>query len=281
MKYIIQPYDDCLQYVLDNGERKCNRTGVETLSVFGYMLRVNISEHFPMVTKRKMFPKSIFAELLWMLSGSTNINDLEKLGSKIWTPWRDKEFESKNGYSDGELGPIYGFQLRNFGGDYKSNNGFDQVAYVVDQLKNNKESRRILISLWNPADMTSGKARLPCCHHLFQLNISNDGKLSGLLGQRSCDLFIGSPANIQFYSAFLYMLAQQCDLVPHELIYSMGDAHIYHNHIDYVKEYLDREAIESPKLELSKAKDVFSYKLSDFELKDYKYGARMRPSIAV
>lgn len=275
--YIMQPYDDALQYVLDHGERKSNRTGVNTLSVFGYQMRFNISDRFPILTKRKMYYKSIFAELLWMLSGSTNVNDLEAMGSKIWTAWRDKEFEKRNGYVDGEFGPIYGFQMRHFGGNYPmkdllDHNGFDQIQYLVDELRNNPTSRRMVMNLWNPNDMcqvnVGNEVRLPCCHYSFILNVSN-GKLNGMLVQRSADLPCGSPANIQFYSALIYMLAQQSNLSPGELVYSIADAHIYIDQIPMVKEYLSRPKVDSPKLELANTDSIFNYKLENFNITDY------------
>jgi thymidylate synthase len=269
----MKSYDDALQFILDNGVQQVNRTGIDTLSVFGHQIRINISERFPILTKRKMFPQAIFKELLWMLSGSTNVNDLEAMGSKIWTPWRDKAFERKHGYDDGELGPIYGWQMRRFGANYANRNsghrsGFDQISWIVKELVSNPTSRRIIMSYWNPNDVNSDRVKLPPCHLYFQLNIQGN-LLSGMLVQRSCDVPIGSPANIQFYAALIYMFAQQCGLVPHELVYSMADAHIYVNQIDSVKEYLSREAVDSPTLELNKAKDILSYKPDDFVIVGY------------
>jgi len=285
----MQPYDDALQYVLDNGERKTNRTGVDTLSVFGYQMRFNIAERFPILTKRKMFYKSIFAELLWMLSGSTNVNDLETMGSKIWTAWRDKDFEARNGYADGELGPIYGFQMRHFGGNYPmrnllDHNGFDQITYLVNELKNNPSSRRMVMSLWNPNDMckveVGNEARLPCCHYSFILNVTND-KLNGMLVQRSGDLPVGSPANIQFYSTLIYMFAQQANLIPGELVYSIADMHIYVDQIPMVKEYLSRANKDSPKLNLNKVDSIFNYNVTDFIVEDYFPGEQIKFPVAV
>jgi thymidylate synthase len=282
MTYILHEYDKSLEYILRNGVRKTNRTSVDTLSVFGMQTRYNISTNFPILTKRKMFYKSIFAELLWVLSGSTNVNDLEALGSKIWTSWRDKEFEEKHGYSDGELGPIYGWNLRHFGEDYNNRNnspgGFDQLKYVVDELKNNPESRRILFTYWNPNNL--GKAVLPPCHHTFQLNVEGD-KLSGLLFQRSCDVPIGCCANFQYYSALIYMLAQQVGLKPYELIHSVSDAHIYVNQIEAVEEYLSRQPIDSPRLILNKAQDIYSYKMEDFVVEDYNPLAAIKIPVVV
>jgi len=282
MTYILQEYDNSLEYILRNGERKTNRTSIDTLSVFGIQNRYKIDTYFPILTKRKMFYKSIFAELLWILSGSTNVNDLEALGSKIWSPWRNKEFELKNNYSDGELGPIYGWNLRHFGEDYNNRNnspgGFDQLKYIVNELKNNKDSRRILFTYWNPNNLD--KAVLPPCHHTFQLNVSGD-KLSGMLYQRSADYIIGSCANIQFYSALIYILAQQVGLKPYELIYSTGDTHIYVNQIEAIEEYLSRPSVDSPKLVVNKAQDIFSYKIDDFKIEDYNPLEAIKIPVAV
>jgi thymidylate synthase len=276
MNYILQPYDDALAYVLENGEVRENRTGVNTLSVFGYQMRFNISERFPILTKRKMFPKAIFAELLWILSGSTNVRDLEALGCKVWTPWVDKDFEDRNNYFDGELGPIYGFNLRHFGAPYNDRYesvseeyGFDQLDYVVNELKNNKTSRRIMFSYWDPSVVTTDEVRLPPCHLLFQLNVDGKDRLSGILYQRSADLPVGSPFNIASYSALIYMLAAECGYIPFEFIYTIADSHIYENQIDAVNKYLLRTEVDSPILKLNKVKDISSYTLDDFELIDY------------
>lgn len=277
MNYILHPYDLALLDVIENGEERKNRTGENTLSVFGYQIKIDISERFPILTKRKMFYKSIFAELLWILAGETNIVDLENKGSKIWAAWRSEDFEKENGYEFGDLGPIYGWQLRHFGAEYKKNKedrkegeGFDQLEYIINELKNNKDSRRILFSYWNPPDVLSKRCRLPPCHDLFQLNVDNKNRLSGLLYQRSADLPIGSPANIQFYSALIYMLAQQCGFTQYQFVYSIGDAHVYKNQIPSISEYLSRDVIDSPKLELNKAKDIYSYSVNDFKIIDYK-----------
>lgn len=286
--YILQPYDDALAFVLKNGEVRKNRTGVDTISVFGYQMRFDISERFPILTKRKMFSKSVFAELLWILSGSTNVNDLEGMGSKIWSAWRDKDFEKNNNYDDGEFGPIYGYQLRHQGFQYEERNesisdeyGFDQLKYIVNELKNNKTSRRILISYWDASVVNTSAVRLPPCHILFNLNVDNKDRLSGLLYQRSADLPIGSPFNIASYAGLLYMLAQQCGYIPHELIYSLGNCHIYENQISAVEEYLSRDPTDSPKLILNKAKDIESYKLDDFVIEGYSPLSAIKVPVSV
>jgi thymidylate synthase len=286
--YLMGPYDSALSDILKNGEVRENRTGVNTRALFGYQMRFDISERFPMLTKRKMFPKSVFAELLWILSGSTNVNDLEGMGSKIWSAWRSKEFEEKNGYEDGEFGPIYGWCLRHFGAEYSERYesvsdeyGFDQLLYVVNELKNNKTSRRILFSYWDPRVANSDSVRLPPCHVLFNLSVDSKDRLSGMLYQRSADLPIGSPFNIGFYSALLYMLSAECNLKPFEFVYSIADCHIYENQIPAIEEYLSRDPIDSPRLILNKAKDIESYKLEDFVIEGYNPADVIKIPVAV
>lgn len=289
--YILRDYDNNLTRILEDGVKRTNRTGIETLSMFGVTSRYRIDKCFPIPTRRKAFPKSIFAELLWMLSGSTDINELNKMGSKIWDFWRSKEFEEKNNYEDGALGPTYGHSFRNFGGDYPikgrmythdpSLTGFDQVLYLINELKKNKYSRRALINLWDPRVMTTDKVRLPTCHFVFQVLVDDKDRLTGILTQRSGDWLPGVSANVYFYSAFLYMIAQQLGFTPYELVHNVADAHVYVDQIPAAKEYLTRPERPSPTLELQKAKDIFSYSLSDFVLKDYEPGDAIKVPVAV
>lgn len=279
--YILQDYDKTLEKILTDGIRKSTRTGIDTLSLFGVQCRYRIDEFFPLPTKRKIFYKSIFAELLWMLSGSTNINDLNKLGSKIWDFWRDPEFENRNKYEDGDLGPIYGHSFRNFGGEYKKNNGFDQVSYLMNELKTNKYSRRALINLWNPEVMATDKVKLPCCHYSFQILVDEQDRMTGILTQRSGDFPVGIPANIYFYSAFLYMIGQQLGYKPYELVHNIADAHIYENQIDAVKEYLRRKERPAPKLKLQKANSIFDYRVENFIIEEYEPNAVIKIPIAI
>jgi thymidylate synthase len=285
--YVLEDYDKALEKILKEGVWKENRTGVRTKAIFGIQSRYRIDEYFPLCTRRKVWPKAIWAELLWIISGSTNNKDLQALGSNIWTPWVDSAFEKTHGFVEGALGPVYGFNLRHFGGEYGNGDkefylgtdcceqrykakygdgGFDQLAYVVDLLKSNPNDRRILFSLWNPQVLN--KQRLPCCHYTMQFFVY-DGYLSGMLTQRSCDWPIGILGNIQEYSALIYMLAQQCGLKPYELIHNTGDSHIYESQIPQVEEYLARPKPNSPKLILHQASDIYSYKLEDFEIVDY------------
>lgn len=284
--YILQAYDDALKTILEHGVRKSNRTGIDTLGVFGLQSRYPITEYFPLLTKRKIWPRSIFAELLWFISGSTNNKDLQNMNSNIWTPWVSEEFEKKNNFSPGSFGPVYGFQLRHFGGNYNNGvqdknygkDGFDQLENMVNLLKNDPDNRRNLFSLWNPKDIST--SRLPPCHYTFQVYV-HENKLSGILTQRSCDFPVGVPANIQFYSALIYMLAQQTGLEPHEFIHNTNDSHIYVNQIQAVEEYLGRLPVESPKLNLRKAKDIYSYDLSDFVIEDYNPLASIKIEVAI
>jgi thymidylate synthase len=303
MTYILQPYDDALREILDHGERVKNRTGVDTLAICGMQKRYRIDTHFPLLTKRKVWPKSVFAELVWMLSGSTCVKDLQALGCNFWNPWVDEKFEKKHGYGEGCLGPVYGFQLRHFGGYYGNglggqsavwwfsylvpsswkydshknlNNfmgsnlygmgGFDQIDYMIRELRLNPTSRRILFSMWNPRELS--KQKLPPCHILFKLTVRGN-KLSGHLFQRSADFAAGIPANISFYSALIYMFAQQTGYKAHELVHTTDDSHIYVNQINAVETYLGRSKRDSPVLELKKAKDIYSYMPDDFVVKDY------------
>lgn len=284
--YTLKDYDKTLENICSNGILKKNRTGIDTYSLFGVQNRYRIDTHFPIPTKRKYAYKSIFSELLWMLSGSTNVNDLEARNSKIWSAWKDKDFEIKNSYNDGDLGPIYGWNFRHFGGDYSKRNediknGFDQVQFVIDELKTNKFSRRILINLWNPVDMLSTRVRLPCCHYSFQLLVDNNDNLTGILNQRSGDYLPGVSANIFFYSAFLYMIAQQTNLKPYELVHNIADAHVYIDQLEAAKTYMDRKEVDSPKLILNKKDSIFNYELSDFEIINYNPSEKILIPVAV
>lgn len=281
--YILQDYDKTLDKILTDGVLKPNRTGINTLSIFGTQCRYRIDEYFPIPTKRKAFYKSIFAELLWMLTGSTNVNHLEAMGSKIWSAWKDEVFEKRNGYENGELGPIYGWSFRHFGKDYKKldNDGFDQVSYIINELKRDKFSRRALINLWDAKVMTTDKVKLPCCHYAFQVLVDNKDRLTGVLTQRSGDWLPGVSANIFFYSAFLYMIGQQTGYTPYELVHNVADSHIYLNQLDAAKEYLTRSERDAPKLVLNKAKDIFSYQLNDFKIVNYNPGEVIKVPVQV
>ena len=302
---LMKPYDLVLQQILENGvERTNKRTGIKTLSIFGMCNRYRLdTEYFPILTRRKVWPKSVFAELIWFLSGSTSNKDLKELGCNFWTPWVDKDFEAKNGFSEECFGPVYGFQLRHFGGYYGNgiggegfspqtemdiegtpksaygNGGFDQLAWVVNRIKEDTSCRRTLWTLWNPQDVS--KMRLPPCHMLSQILVDDERRLTMIMYQRSCDFPVGVPANIQFYSALAVMIAQQTDCTPHEFVHMTADSHIYADQIEAVKEYLELPETESPKLKINKASDIFSYRPEDFEITDFNCGPRLEIPVAV
>jgi thymidylate synthase len=288
--YILQDYDKTLEKIITEGVRLPNRTGTDCLAIHGMTCRYRIDERFPIPTKRKAFYKSIFAELLWMLSGSTNANELNALGSKIWDFWKDPEFEKKNGYRDGDLGPIYGHSFRHYGAPYwlKANYGdpgidmgFDQISYLINELKINKFSRRALINLWDPRVMTTNEVKLPTCHYAFQILVDNENRMTGILTQRSGDWLPGVSANIFFYSAFMYMIGQQTGYIPYELVHNVGSAHVYVNQIDAAKEYLARPEIDSPKLNLKMANNIFEYGLDNFVVENYNHGDPIKVPIAI
>ena len=274
----MRQYLDLVKHVLDNGELKEDRTGTGTKSVFGYQMRFNLDDGFPMVTTKKLHLKSIIYELLWFLKGDTNIKYLQENGVKIWDAWAD---------SNVDLGPVYGFQWRNW-----NNDGIDQISNLINDLKNNPSSRRHLISAWNPsvlpdtsksfeANVANGKAALPPCHAFFQFHVIN-GKLSCQLYQRSADIFLGVPFNIASYSLLTIMIAQVCDLKVGDFIHTFGDAHIYSNHFDQMKLQLTREPRKLPTLKVNKKiKSIFDFKFEDFTLEDYNPHPHIKGKVAV
>lgn len=274
----MKAYLDLLQDILDNGNQKGDRTGTGTISVFGRQARFDLSKGFPMVTTKKLHLKSIIHELLWFIKGDTNIKYLNDNGVKIWNAWADE---------NGDLGPVYGAQWRNWNGE-----GIDQLAMVVDQLKNNPNNRRIMVSAWNPSVMpdtsvtfsenvANGKAALPPCHAFFQFYVA-DGKLSCQLYQRSADVFLGVPFNIASYALLVLMLAQICDLDPGEFVHTFGDLHIYNNHIDQVKLQLSREPLPLPTMKLNpEIKNIEDFTFEDFELVNYQHHPHIKGAVSV
>mgnify|MGYP001448238502 FL=1 len=274
----MRQYLDLVKHVLDNGELKEDRTGTGTKSVFGYQMRFNLDDGFPMVTTKKLHLKSIIYELLWFLKGDTNIKYLQENGVKIWDAWAD---------SNGDLGPVYGFQWRNW-----NNDGIDQISNLINDIKNNPSSRRHLISAWNPSvlpdtsksfetNVANGKAALPPCHAFFQFHVIN-GKLSCQLYQRSADIFLGVPFNIASYSLLTIMIAQVCDLKVGDFIHTFGDAHIYCNHFDQMKLQLTREPRKLPTIKINKeVKSIFDFKFEDFVLEDYNPHPHIKGKVAV
>lgn len=255
MAYLKQYLDLC-QYVLENGTLKEDRTGTGTISTFGYQMRFNLSEGLPLLTTKKLHIKSIIHELLWFLNGDTNIKYLQENGVRIWNEWADEE---------GNLGPVYGHQWRSWTG--ADGETVDQISVLIDQIKNNPDSRRLLVNAWNVGDID--KMALPPCHCLFQFYVA-DGKLSCQLYQRSADLFLGVPFNIASYAILTYMIAHVCDLEPGEFIHTFGDVHIYQNHLDQVKLQMERDVRPLPKLVINQdVKDIFNFKFEDFSLENY------------
>jgi thymidylate synthase len=262
----MKQYHDLLQHILDNGVTKGDRTGTGTISCFGYQMRFDLSEGFPMVTTKKLHLKSIIHELLWFLNGDTNINYLKENNVKIWDGWANEQ---------GDLGPVYGHQWRNWNSE-----GIDQIAQAIHDIKHNPNSRRIIVSAWNPSVMpdtsksfaenvANGKAALPPCHAFFQFYVQ-EGKLSCQLYQRSADTFLGVPFNIASYALLTMMVAQVCDLKPGDFIHTFGDVHLYLNHIEQAKEQLSREPRALPTMKINpNVKSIFDFKYEDFELLNY------------
>lgn len=252
----MKPYLTLLRHILDNGHVKEDRTGTGTISTFGYQMRFDLSKGFPLLTTKKVHLKSIIYELLWFLAGDTNVHYLQEHGVRIWNEWADP---------DGSLGHIYGYQWRSWP-DY--NGGFiDQISEAVKTIKENPDSRRIIVSAWNVADLNN--MNLPPCHAFFQFYVS-EGKLSLQLYQRSADCFLGVPFNIASYALLCMMMAQVCDLEPGEFIHTLGDAHIYTNHLEQVREQLTREPRPLPRMILNKeVKNIFDFKYEDFTLEGY------------
>ncbi|MEM1096330.1 MAG: thymidylate synthase [Bacteroidota bacterium] len=259
----MRAYLDYLQDILDHGTRKADRTGTGTISVFGRQLRFDLQEGFPLVTTKKLHLRSIIHELLWFLSGDTNVRYLQENGVRIWNAWAD---------ADGNLGPVYGKQWRDFG-------GVDQVTNLVAALKANPNSRRHLVSAWNPAELPN--MALPPCHYAYQCYVA-DGKLSFMWQQRSVDSFLGLPFNIASYALLAHMLAAQTGYDVGDLIFTGGDCHIYLNHLEQVQEQLAREPYPLPRLVLHRTPDsIFDYRFEDFEIVDYQHHPTIKAPIAV
>ncbi len=301
----MQQYHHLMQHILDNGSLKENRTGINTISVFGYQMRFNLQEGFPLVTTKKVHLKSIIHELLWFIAGDTNIRYLVKNGVNIWNEWPFQNYLKENGLDEklpkygeawkeelksfksriiedevfaakwGELGPVYGRQWRNF-------EGVDQIKQLIEDLKKNPNSRRHIISAWNPKDIpVMAKSGLPPCHTLFQFYVA-DNKLSCQLYQRSADVFLGVPFNIASYALLTLMVAQVTGLEPGDFVHTFGDAHLYENHLDQTKQQLSRDFRPLPQLKMNpKVKDLFDFKYEDFELLNYDPHPAIKAQVAV
>ena len=264
----MQAYLDLVQHIIDNGVQKSDRTGTGTTSCFGYQMRFDLQKGFPMVTTKKLHLKSIIYELLWFLKGDTNTAYLHEHGVSIWDEWADK---------NGDLGPIYGHQWRSWtGADGKT---YDQVKDVLHQIKTNPDSRRMIISAWNVADLP--KMGLNPCHALFQFYVAN-GKLSCQLYQRSADVFLGVPFNIASYALLTMMMAQVCGLQPGEFVHTFGDVHLYSNHMEQAKLQLSRTPYPLPVMKINpEVKDLFSFKYEDFTLEHYQFHPAIKAPVAV
>jgi len=264
----MKQYHDLMRHVLENGVKKTDRTGTGTVSVFGYQMRFNLQDGFPLLTTKKLHTKSILHELLWFLKGDTNIQYLKENGVSIWDEWADE---------NGNLGPVYGSQWRSWKGS--EGQTIDQISELIDQIKKTPDSRRLIVSAWNVADVPNMK--LPPCHLLFQFYVAN-GKLSCQLYQRSADIFLGVPFNIASYAFLLHMVAQATDLQVGDFIHTFGDAHLYLNHIDQAHLQLSRDCRPLPKLEVNpEVKNIFDFKYEDFSITGYDPHPHIKAVVAV
>ncbi len=264
----MQQYLNLLKHVKDVGFKKEDRTGTGTLSVFGYQMRFNLNDGFPILTTKKIHLKSVIHELLWFLSGNTNIEYLKENNVTIWDEWADE---------NGNLGPVYGHQWISW--DAADGSSVDQISDLIDQIKTNPDSRRLIVSAWNVGEIA--KMKLPPCHAFFQFYVANN-KLSCQLYQRSADIFLGVPFNISSYALLTMMIAQVCDLKLGDFIHTLGDAHIYLNHMDQVKEQLERSPKPLPNMKINPlVKDIFNFKYDDFELVDYDPYPLIKAPVAV
>lgn len=261
-------YLDLMQHVLDYGVSKKDRTGTGTLSIFGYQMRFNLADGFPLLTTKKLHTKSIIYELLWFLKGDTNVRYLQENGVKIWNEWADDH---------GELGPVYGSQWRSW--TAPDGEKIDQISRVVNEIRTNPDSRRLLVSAWNAAELD--RMALQPCHAFFQFYVA-EGRLSCQLYQRSADIFLGVPFNIASYSLLTLMFAQVCDLTPGEFVHTFGDAHLYLNHIDQARLQLSRQPLALPEMKINPSvKDIFAFRYEDFELHNYQAHPSIKAEISV
>ncbi len=264
----MKPYLQLMRHILEHGTRKSDRTGTGTLSVFGHQMRFDLSEGFPLVTTKKVHLKSVIHELLWFLQGDTNVRYLRDHGVTIWDEWADAK---------GELGPTYGYQWRSW--PTPNQGKIDQISQVIKRIKTKPDSRRLIVSAWNVADID--KMKLPPCHCLFQFYVA-DGKLSCQLYQRSADLFLGVPFNIASYALLTLMTAQACELEPGEFVHTFGDVHLYLNHLEQARLQLTREPYPLPRMKLdAKVKSIFDFQYEDFTLENYQYHPPISAPVAV
>lgn len=280
----MKQYLDLLRHVIDNGQRKDDRTGTGTLSVFGYQMRYDLQEGYPLLTTKKLHTRSIFQELLWFLHGRTDNQWLNDHKVTIWDEWATEEQCARFGRKEGDLGPVYGHQWRNYAATLKPDgtyeaDGVDQITNLIDTIKTNPDSRRLIVTGWNPKE--ADQVCLPPCHTLFQFYVA-DGKLSCQLYQRSADIFLGVPFNIASYSLLTHMIAQVCDLAVGEFVHTIGDAHLYINHMQQALTQLEREPTALPKLQLNpEVKNIFDFTYEDIEVVNYEAQPSIKAPIAV
>jgi thymidylate synthase len=282
----MRQYQELLKHILARGARHEDRTGVGTISVFGYQTRYDLRrEGFPIVTTKRVPFRWVAEELFWFLSGDTNEKKLRARGVDIWAEWADEAHTARFGRAEGDLGPIYGYLWRSFGGDYPERNGFDQIKELIEQIEKNPNSRRLIVSGWNPE--TANQVDLPPCHTLFQFKIERARILHCQLYQRSADAFLGVPFNISSYALLMQMIAHVCDLEVGEFIHTFGDLHIYQNHLEQVEELLKREPLEPPRLEFVNAENLkglaglLDFKYENLNLVGYKSHGKIAAPVAV
>jgi len=277
-------YLDLMRHVLTHGVDKTDRTGTGTRSVFGYQMRFDLQKGFPILTTKRVHFKSVAVELLWFLKGDTNVQYLKDNGVSIWNEWATAEQCARFGRNEGDLGAVYGHQWRNFGatknpdGTYQKD-GFDQISWLINEIKTNPDSRRLIVSGWNPAE--AGQVALPPCHTMFQFYVAN-GKLSCQLYQRSADIFLGVPFNIASYALLTHLIAQVTGLEVGEFVWTGGDSHLYSNHFEQTTLQLSREPLPLPKLKINPAiTDLFAFEFADLELEDYQHHPAIKAPVAV
>jgi thymidylate synthase len=281
----MKQYHDLLKHVLENGIRHDDRTGVGTISVFGYQTRFNLREGFPIVTTKRVPFRWVAEELFWFLRGDTNEENLRASGVDIWAEWADLDHTSRFGREEGDLGPIYGYLWRSFGGDYPERNGFDQIKSLIEEVAINPNSRRLIVTGWNPS--TANDVDLPPCHTLFHFKVESGTTLHCQLYQRSADAFLGVPFNISSYALLTHMIAHACDLEVGDFIHTFGDLHIYLNHRDQVDELLTREPFSLPALRFRNAdglkglEGLLRFRYENLELVDYKSHGKISAPVAV
>jgi len=281
----MKQYQNLLKHILDNGMRHEDRTGVGTISVFGYQTRFDLREGFPIVTTKRVPFRWIFEELAWFLSGDANEKNLRESGVDIWAEWATAEQTAKFGREEGDLGPVYGYLWRSFGGDYPKMNGVDQIARLIKEIETNPNSRRLIVTGWNPE--TCDSVALPPCHTLFQFKIENQKTLHCQLYQRSADAFLGVPFNISSYALLTHLIAHACGLQVGEFIHTFGDLHVYSNHLNQVEEILKRESLPLPKLEFQNAENLkglaglLNFKYENLKLENYQSHGKIAAPVAV